>query len=143
MKMVTSSDYYYNPSGALCSLGRPIGAVPSQRSLVSLAVCISNTSMAATSAGGRTGPIRIDLLEQLHHDSEALQDLSLAARNRLRNIRVVSFYETEPSPPLSSLVSHFTFSMLGHRGISYNSIELSDCHIFIFVPFTLSLPRVA
>ncbi|KAK2005460.1 ankyrin [Colletotrichum eremochloae] len=73
---------------------------------------IINTSMAAASGGVRTGPIRTDLLEQLNYDSEALQGVSLAVRNRLRNIQVVSFYETEPTPPLSSLIVDYTSSTL-------------------------------
>ncbi|KZL70980.1 ankyrin repeat protein [Colletotrichum tofieldiae] len=73
---------------------------------------IINTSMATASVGMRPGPIRTDLLEQLHHDSEALQEVSLAVRNRLRDMRVVSFYETEPTPPLSSLIVDRTSSLL-------------------------------
>lgn len=51
------------------------------------------------------GVVKRDLLDHLNYDSSALQDLVLSARNRLNNIAIVSFYETEPMPPFSSPVS--------------------------------------
>ncbi|XXH02007.1 hypothetical protein Hte_008372 [Hypoxylon texense] len=48
--------------------------------------------------------VKRDLLDHLNFDSDALQDLFLSFRNRLANIAVVSFYETRPIHPLSSLV---------------------------------------
>jgi len=37
-------------------------------------------------------------------DSDALKDLATSFRNRLRNLEIVTFYETEITPPLTQLV---------------------------------------
>lgn len=49
--------------------------------------------------------VKRDLLDQLKYDARELHDLSLSVRNRLQDMTVVTFYETKPLPPLSSLVS--------------------------------------
>ncbi|KXX73339.1 Ankyrin repeat domain-containing protein 50 [Madurella mycetomatis] len=71
---------------------------------------IVNTFVAATSAGFQTRLIRTDLLDYLSYDSKHLQDLGVSVRNRLADLAVVSFYESEAQYPLSvleaSLPSH-------------------------------------
>ncbi|KAM0806593.1 putative NACHT domain-containing protein [Seiridium cardinale] len=47
---------------------------------------------------------RTDLFTHLGKDSEALQDLASAFRHRLQDLEIATFYEVEPTPPLSSLV---------------------------------------
>lgn len=54
----------------------------------------------STSAVVKAGDLKL-----LTYNSGPLQDLILSARHRLQNLMVVSFYETEPTPPLNSLVS--------------------------------------
>lgn len=56
-------------------------------------------------ANSSTGIVRADLLEYLQADGKPLQDLAVSVRNRLGKVKVVSFYESSPTPPLSSLVS--------------------------------------
>lgn len=73
--------------------------------LGSIAGTIINTFMATASVGVGPRMVKNDVLNHLIYDSDALQDLSTSARNRLGNISVVSCFETEPTPPLSSLVS--------------------------------------
>ncbi|KAH6873842.1 hypothetical protein B0T10DRAFT_234496 [Thelonectria olida] len=65
---------------------------------------IINTFRATASAGMAPRAVRTDLLSHLIYDSDALQDLSMSARNRLGNISVVSCYENKPTAPLSSLI---------------------------------------
>lgn len=61
---------------------------------------------AMLASAGRHGRIvRRDLLDTLSFDSKALQDLSVSVRNRLCDIKVVSFYETKALAPFNSLVS--------------------------------------
>ncbi|KEZ43748.1 hypothetical protein SAPIO_CDS4385 [Scedosporium apiospermum] len=54
----------------------------------------------STSAVVKAGDLKL-----LTYNSGPLQDLILSARHRLQNLMVVSFYETEPTPPLNSLES--------------------------------------
>lgn len=49
--------------------------------------------------------VRTDLLDYLKLGSRHLQDLAISVRNRLADLAVVSFYETEAQSPLPSVVS--------------------------------------
>ncbi|KAI0814366.1 hypothetical protein GGR55DRAFT_631560 [Xylaria sp. FL0064] len=55
-------------------------------------------------AGTQSRIIRTDLLDHLNYDSSILHDLTHAARNLLNDMTIVSFHETEPTPPLSTLI---------------------------------------
>lgn len=78
---------------------------PAQRSgLADIATVVGrivNLFSKATTAGMKQTVVRNDLLNNLSHDSDGLQELSLSARNLLSKMAVVSFYETQPTPPLS------------------------------------------
>ncbi|KAI0188050.1 hypothetical protein EV127DRAFT_435338 [Xylaria flabelliformis] len=74
---------------------------------------IINICSKTTSAGTQPGIIRTDLLEHLNYDSNVLHELTLAARNRLENMTIVSFHETEPTPPLSVLIVDRTSAIMG------------------------------
>lgn len=74
-------------------------------SLASVFATIINICVATASVGMRSRTARADLLDHLSYNSDVLQDLLLSARNPLHNLTVVSFYETEPTPPLPTLVS--------------------------------------
>lgn len=50
-------------------------------------------------------PVRTDLLDYLRLGSRHLQDLAVSVRNRLADLAVVSFYESEAQYPLPSVVS--------------------------------------
>lgn len=63
-------------------------------------------------------------LKLLTHNSGPLQDLVLSARHRLQNITIVSFYETEPTPPLNVLVSGN--SIIALIGCQFKSTILSS-----------------
>lgn len=51
-----------------------------------------------------TGSIRDDLLTTLGSNSQALSDLAVSSRNRLRDLEIVTFHETKMIPGLSELV---------------------------------------
>ncbi|KAK5994802.1 Vegetative incompatibility HET-E-1-like protein [Cladobotryum mycophilum] len=106
---------------------------------------------AATSTGGvLSRTVRTGLLDHLTRDSSVLQELLLSARNRFRNIAVVSFYETEPTPPLSTLVVNRASSILGipdedviplyenHKGVCRFSGETSS-----YMAVSRALRRIA
>ncbi|KAK0611365.1 Alpha/Beta hydrolase protein [Immersiella caudata] len=48
--------------------------------------------------------VRTDLLDYLKPGSRQLQDLAISVRNRLANLTVVSFYESEAQYPLPSVI---------------------------------------
>ena len=62
--------------------------------------------LRASQAAGIAGSIRDDLLTTLGSNSQALSDLAVSSRNRLTNLEVVTFHETETIPGLSELVRH-------------------------------------
>ncbi|KAI0513339.1 hypothetical protein F5B22DRAFT_249177 [Xylaria bambusicola] len=63
-------------------------------------------------AGTQPGIIRTDLLSHLNYDSDILRKITDEARARLENMTVVSFYETEPTPPLSGLIVDRTSAIM-------------------------------
>jgi hypothetical protein len=75
---------------------------------------VINACAMAASAGLQNQIVRRDLLDNLSFDSKALQDLSLSVRNRLLDMQVVSFYETEPLSPFNCLVSDACAYMTCH-----------------------------
>jgi hypothetical protein len=60
--------------------------------------------LRASQTAGIAGSIRDDLLTTLGSNSQVLSDLAISARNRLRNLEIVTFYETQTMPGLSELV---------------------------------------
>ncbi|CAM1505855.1 Fc.00g114920.m01.CDS01 [Cosmosporella sp. VM-42] len=62
----------------------------------------------------QTPMIKTDLLDYLHYNGRLVQDLSISVRNRLGNMTVVSFYETAPTPPLSTLLVDRASAILGY-----------------------------
>jgi hypothetical protein len=65
---------------------------------------VVNMFLRTSQTAGIAGTIRDDLLTTLGSNSEALNDLAIASRNRLGNLGIVSFHETETMPGLSELV---------------------------------------
>jgi hypothetical protein len=61
---------------------------------------------SASQAAGIAGSIRDDLLTTLGSNSQALSDLAISSRNRLTNLEIVTFHETETMLGLSELVRH-------------------------------------
>ncbi|KAH7091508.1 hypothetical protein FB567DRAFT_490488 [Paraphoma chrysanthemicola] len=64
---------------------------------------VVNVCLRASTAGV-AGSVRDDLLATLKSNSKALSDLAISSRNRLRNLEIVTFHETETMPGLSELV---------------------------------------
>lgn len=60
--------------------------------------------LRASQTAGLAGTIRDDLLTTLGSKSHALSDLAVSSRNRLRDLEIVTFHETETMPGLSELV---------------------------------------
>ncbi|PVH93685.1 hypothetical protein DM02DRAFT_661734 [Periconia macrospinosa] len=77
------------------SKGADIGKVVART--INLCLRVSQTSRIA-------GPIRDDLLITLGSNSQELSDLAVSSRNRMRNLEVVTFHETETMPGLSELI---------------------------------------
>jgi hypothetical protein len=67
---------------------------------------VVNVCLRASQAAGIAGSIRDDLLTTLGSNSQALSDLAISSRNRLTNLEIVTFHETETMPGLSELVRH-------------------------------------
>ncbi|KAF2279455.1 uncharacterized protein EI97DRAFT_492076 [Westerdykella ornata] len=65
---------------------------------------VVNVCLRASQTAGIARSIRDDLLTTLGSNSQALSDLAISSRNRLRNLEIVSFYETETMPGLAELV---------------------------------------
>jgi len=65
---------------------------------------VINACLYISKSAGMLGTTRTDLLDTLSIDSDALKDLATSFRNRLRNLEIVTFYETEVTPPLAQLV---------------------------------------
>ncbi|KPM39876.1 hypothetical protein AK830_g6697 [Neonectria ditissima] len=83
--------------------------------LASVVLTIVNTFNTATTAGLRPRVARTELLDYLGRNSDALQDLLVSARHRLHNLSVVSFYETQATPPLSFLRQRLAHTNLADR----------------------------
>lgn len=60
--------------------------------------------LRASQVAGLTGTIRDDLLTTLGSNSQALSELAISSRHRLRDLEIVTFYENELIPGLSELV---------------------------------------
>jgi hypothetical protein len=65
---------------------------------------VINAILGVPHIRGVTGSTRVDLLNTLSANSESLKDLATSFRNRLDALDIVTFYETETTPPLSYLV---------------------------------------
>ncbi|KAF1922717.1 ankyrin [Didymella exigua CBS 183.55] len=65
---------------------------------------VVNMCLRASQTAGLAGTIRNDLLTTLGSNSQALSDLAVSSRNRLRDLGIVTFHETETIPGLSELV---------------------------------------
>jgi hypothetical protein len=72
------------------------------------------------------GSTRTDLLETLSTDSDALKDLATSFRNRLRTVDVVTFYETQLTPPLSKLVRSYTLHHIAAISQSDSFVQVVD-----------------
>lgn len=83
--------------------------------------------------------VRTDLLDYLKLGSCHLQDLAVSVRNRLADLAVVSFYETEAQSPLPSVVGtrntigtgkHQSLTLQPDRGPRIRSFEHTwrGCH---------------
>jgi hypothetical protein len=66
---------------------------------------VVNMSLRASQTARVTGSVRDDLLKTLQSNPQALSDLAVSSRNRLRSLEIVTFHETEVIPGLSELVS--------------------------------------
>ncbi|OIW34693.1 hypothetical protein CONLIGDRAFT_658495 [Coniochaeta ligniaria NRRL 30616] len=73
---------------------------------------IVNTCVATSTATLQSKAIRTDLLDYLNSDSKVLRDLAVSVRNRLQDLTVVSFYETEALSPLSAMIVDQASSVL-------------------------------
>jgi hypothetical protein len=65
---------------------------------------VGNLALSYTKTSGLLGKFRNDLIELLEKNSSELSTLSIEFRNQHRNIILVSFYETNTTPPFKNPV---------------------------------------
>lgn len=90
---------------AIVFLGTPHKGASGSTDIGKLVGSVINACLYVSKAGGLAGNTRTDLLNTLSSDSEALKNLATSFRNRLRDLDIVTFYETETTAPLAQLVS--------------------------------------
>ncbi|KAJ6284193.1 hypothetical protein J3E71DRAFT_377760 [Bipolaris maydis] len=73
---------------------------------------VINICMRVPGITGIVRSIRDDLLTTLESNSRALNDLAISSQNRLRDLEIVTFYETQTIPRLSKLVVPQTSAIL-------------------------------
>ena len=54
-------------------------------------------------------PVRTSLLKDLKANSKTLMDISRQFVHRAPSLRIMSFIELQPEPPLTKLVRHYVF----------------------------------
>jgi len=91
----------FNATYAIVFLGTPHGGTD----VAKLVGHVINACLHVSRSGGVAGIARIDVRDSLSNDSDALKILATSFRNRLQGLRILTFYETEITPPLAQLVS--------------------------------------
>jgi len=94
-----------NATYAIVFLGIPHGGTNETTDVAKLVGHVINACLHVSRSGGVAGIARIDVRDTLSSDSDALKILATSFRNRLQNLPIVTFYETEITPPLAQLVS--------------------------------------
>ena len=94
-----------NATYAIVFLGTPHGGTSGTTDVAKLVGHVINACLYVSRSGGVAGIARIDVRDTLSTDSDALKILAATFKNRLYNLRIVTFYETEVTPPLAQLVS--------------------------------------
>jgi hypothetical protein len=89
---------------AIVFLGTPHRGASGTTDIGKMVGGVINACLRISKSAGMTGTTRTDLLNTLSADSDALKDLATSFRNRLQSLEVVTFYETEITPPLAQLV---------------------------------------
>ena len=95
----------FNATYAIVFLGTPHGGASETTDVAKLVGHVINACLYVSRSGGVAGIARIDVRDTLSNDSDALKILATSFRNRLQNLRILTFYETEITPPLAQLVS--------------------------------------
>ncbi|OCK76186.1 hypothetical protein K432DRAFT_437179 [Lepidopterella palustris CBS 459.81] len=89
---------------AIIFLGTPHKGASGTTDIGKVVGNIINACLYVSGSGGFAGTTRTDLLNTLSSDSEALKTLATSFRNRSRNLEIVTFYETETTPPFTQLI---------------------------------------
>jgi len=93
-----------NATYAIVFLGTPHGGASETADVAKLVGHVINACLYVSRSGGVASIARIDVRDTLSIDSDALKILATSFRNRLQNLRIVTFYETEITPPLTQLI---------------------------------------
>lgn len=115
----------FNATYAIVFLGTPHGGTSETTDVAKLVGHVINACLHVSRSDGVTGIARIDVQDTLSSDSDALKILATSFRKRLQNLRIVTFYETEITPPLAELVS------ICNLWITYVGFE-KNCLIWLF-----------
>ena len=94
-----------NATYAIVFLGTPHGGASETTGVAKLVGQVINACLYVSRSGGVAGIARIDVQDTLSNDSDALKILAASFKNRLHNLQIVTFYETEITPPLAQVVS--------------------------------------
>ena len=95
----------FNATYAIVFLGTPHGGASETTDVAKLVGHVINACLYVSRSGGVAGIARIDVRDTLSTDSDALKILAASFKNRLHNLQIVTFYETEITPPLAQVVS--------------------------------------
>jgi hypothetical protein len=95
---------------AIVFLGTPHRGASGTTDIGKVVGTIINACLSISQSGGFTGTTRTDLLNTLSSNSVALEELATSFRNRLADLDIVTFYETETTPPMPQVVSNATLS---------------------------------
>jgi hypothetical protein len=99
-----------NATTAIVFFGTPHRGASGTTDIGLLVGKVINVCLSMSKSGGLTGNTRTDLLDTLSADSNALKDLATSFRSRLRNLEIVTCYETEITPPLKQPVRILSIS---------------------------------
>lgn len=81
-----------------------------------------------------TKPIRTDHFRLLEYDSKPLQDLSDSVRNRLADLKIVSFYETMPEPPSPFVSGIKTKDEDDHQQLTLGQVIVDKASATLMIP---------
>jgi len=91
-------------TSAVLFLGTPHRGASGTTDMGKLVGNIINVCLYVSGGRGLTGDTKTHLLDTLSANSSALKDIAMSFRNRSRDLKIVTFYETETTPPVGQLV---------------------------------------
>lgn len=91
-------------TSAVLFFGTPHRGASGSSDMAKLIGNILNVCLLVSGSRGLTGTTQTHLLDTLSANSSALEDIATSFRNRSSNLDIITFYETETTPPVGQLV---------------------------------------